>query len=61
MTKPLMPQLDRRRRRCSEGLGLGQSVEVAGAITAESLLSGVQILDGETKGIKFNRNIVITS
>jgi len=37
-----------------------QGVEVAAAITSELLLTGVQILDGETMGIKFNRNIIIT-
>lgn len=37
-----------------------QWVEVAAAVTSELLLTGVQILDGETMGIKFDRHIIIT-
>jgi len=36
-------------------------IEVATAVTAELLLTGVQILDRETIRVKFHRDIVITS
>jgi hypothetical protein len=38
-----------------------QRVEVAGGVTTEKNRSRAKILDGETKGVKLNRNGIITS
>jgi len=38
-----------------------EGVEIAAALTSEHLLPGRKILYGETRGVKFNGNIVITS
>jgi hypothetical protein len=63
MPKSFMPQRD---GRCSGGseavvLWWTKRVEIAGAVTSENLLLGWQILDREAMGVKFNRDIIITS
>jgi hypothetical protein len=61
MPKPLMPQGCR--RRCSEGVMMWkpEGVEFAAALTSEHLLPGRKILYGETRRVKFDGDIVITS
>jgi hypothetical protein len=48
VAEPLMPQFHHRRHG-SEGLRLRQGVQVVGAVTAESLLPGVEILKSNSK------------
>ena len=61
MTQASMPEVDGDmktdgRRRGGGALG----VEVAGALTTEENRLAVKILYGETKGIKFNRDRIIS-
>jgi hypothetical protein len=58
--KPLMPELDI----IGSGMeSLGwlkvEGIEVAITVTSEHLHLGVQILDGETKRIEFNRDKIV--
>jgi hypothetical protein len=59
--KPQMPEIDI----IGSGMeSLGrlkvEQIEVAITVTSEHLCLGVQVLDGETKRIEFNRDKVIT-
>jgi hypothetical protein len=60
MTQPLMPQRSRRRRGESLVVWEPEWVEITAALTSEHLRPGRKVLNGKTKRVKFNRNIIIT-
>jgi hypothetical protein len=62
MSKPVMPQVDRRLQSSGEGLRKRQPewVEVAGAVTAVNLHSAGKVLYRKPRWIKFNGDVVVT-
>jgi len=61
MTQASVPEVDGDLKTDGRRRGGGaQGVEVAGALTAEENRLAVKILYGETKGIKFNRDRIIS-
>ena len=61
MTQASVPEVDGDMKTDGRRRGGGaQGVEVAGALTAEENRLAVKILYGETKGIKFNRDKIIS-
>lgn len=60
MTESGMPRV--RSGEASNGSGgwSGEWIEIAGAIVAGKVLSSREVLQRETKRVKFNRNVIIT-
>ena len=56
-----MPEIDGSVETVVEGRRLLQGVEIAATVTAEENRPGTKILDRETKRIKFDRNVIVTS
>ena len=56
-----MPEIDEDVETAVEGRRLLQGVEIAATVTAEENRPGTKILDRETKRIKFDRNVIVTS